>query len=145
MPTFLYLYEQYKFHAKLSWALKDVLTSRSGAGFAPLLWYFVHYSRPLGHLAGPVLRIVTAKSGESSGSVVESLTRDGGATGSSFTSVTALCPWARHITPSLVLVQPRTTRPHITDRLLMGRKESNKRTAESARYSFCGKGRSKLN
>ena len=34
-------------------------------------------------------------------------------------------PWARHIYPSLVLVQPRKTRPYITERLLMGRKESN--------------------
>ena len=29
------------------------------------------------------------------------------------------------INPSLVLVQPRKTRPYITERLLMGRKESN--------------------
>ena len=35
------------------------------------------------------------------------------------------CPWARHIYPSLVLVQPRKTRPCLTERLLMGRKESN--------------------
>ena len=27
--------------------------------------------------------------------------------------------------PSLVLVKPRKTRPYITERLLMGRKESN--------------------
>ena len=33
-------------------------------------------------------------------------------------------PWARHIYPSLVLVQPRKTRPCLTERLLMGRKES---------------------
>ena len=31
-------------------------------------------------------------------------------------------PWARHIYPSLVLVQPRKTRPYITERLLIGRK-----------------------
>ena len=31
----------------------------------------------------------------------------------------------RHIYPSLVLVEPRRTRPCITERLLMGRKESN--------------------
>ena len=62
---------------------------------------------------------------ERSGSVVECLTRDRGVAGSSLTSVTALCPWARHINPSLVLVQPRKTRPYITERLLMGRKESN--------------------
>ena len=32
-------------------------------------------------------------------------------------------PWARHIYPSLVLVQPRKTRPCSTERLLMGRIE----------------------
>ena len=37
-------------------------------------------------------------------------------------------PWARHIYPSLVLVQPKKTRPCLTDILLMGRKESNKPT-----------------
>ena len=69
--------------------------------------------------------IYIAVSGECSGSVVECLTRDGGAAGASLTGVTALCPWAKHINPSLVLVQPRKTRLFITDRLLMGRKESN--------------------
>ena len=34
-------------------------------------------------------------------------------------------PRARHIYPSLVLVQPRKTRPCLTERLLIGRKESN--------------------
>ena len=46
--------------------------------------------------------------------------------GSSLTGVIALCPWARHINPSLVLVPPRKTRPYLTERLLMGRKESNR-------------------
>ena len=32
---------------------------------------------------------------------------------------------SKNINPSLVLVQPRETRPFITERLLMGRKESN--------------------
>ena len=32
---------------------------------------------------------------------------------------------SKNINPSLVLVQPRKTRPFITGRLLMGRKESN--------------------
>ena len=32
---------------------------------------------------------------------------------------------SKTINPSLVLVQPRKTRPYITERLLMGRKESN--------------------
>ena len=57
--------------------------------------------------------------------VVDCLTLDRGAENSSLTGVTALCPWARHINPSLVLVQPRKTCPFITERLLMGRKESN--------------------
>ena len=34
-------------------------------------------------------------------------------------------PWARYIYPSLVLFQPRKTCPCLTERLLMGRKESN--------------------
>ena len=57
--------------------------------------------------------------------MVECLTRDRGAAGSSLTGVTVLCSLARHIKPSLVLVQPRKTHPFITERLLMGRKESN--------------------
>ena len=36
MPTFLYIYEQYKFHAQLSWALKDVITSGHEARFDTL-------------------------------------------------------------------------------------------------------------
>ena len=59
-----------------------------------------------------------------SGSVVECLTRDRGDACSSLTGVTALCPWANYINPSLVLVQPRKTRSYITERVLMGRKES---------------------
>ena len=70
-----------------------------------------------------------------SGSVVECLTRDREAAGSSLTGVTALCPWARHIYPSLVLVQPRKTRPCLTERLLMGRKESNQINKSSAIWS----------
>ena len=64
---------------------------------------------------------------ECSGSVVECLTGDRGAAGSSLTDVTASYPLARHINPSLVLVQPRKTRPYIIERLLMGRKESNQK------------------
>ena len=62
---------------------------------------------------------------EHSGSVVECLTRDQRAAVQA--SPVSLCcgPWARHIYPSLVLVQPRKTCPYITERLLMGRKESN--------------------
>ena len=72
---------------------------------------------------------------ERSGSVVECLTRDHGAEGSSLTGVTVLCPSARHIYPSLVLVQPRKTRSCLTERLLMGRKESNKKIPINTRGS----------
>ena len=58
--------------------------------------------------------------------MVECLFQGRRAVGLSLTGVTALCPWARHIYPSLILVQPRKTLPFITERLLMGRKESNK-------------------
>ena len=45
-------------------------------------------------------------------------------------SPASLCcgPWASHIYPSLVLVHPRKTRHCLTERLLMGHKESNKQT-----------------
>ena len=62
-----------------------------------------------------------------SGSMVEGLTRDREAAGLSLTGVIVLCPCARHINPSFVLVQPRKTHSYITERLLMGRKETNKK------------------
>ena len=60
--------------------------------------------------------------------MVECLTWDLGAVGLSLTSVTVLCPRARHIYPYLVLVQPRKTHPGITEKLLSGaeRIKSNK-------------------
>ena len=57
---------------------------------------------------------------EHSGSVVKCLAQDWEAIGSSLTGVTVLCPWARHIYPCLVLVQPRKTRPDISEELLTG-------------------------
>ena len=68
---------------------------------------------------------------ERSGSVVECLTRDQRAAGSSLTGVTALWSLSKNIYPSLVLVQPRKTCPCLTENLLMGHKESkqtNKQT-----------------
>ena len=65
---------------------------------------------------------------ERSGSVVECSTRDLGAAGSSLIGVTALWSLSKTHFPSLVLVQPRKTRPCLTERLLMGRKESIKQT-----------------
>ena len=46
--------------------------------------------------------------------------RDWGFAGLSLSGVTALCPWARHINPCLVLVQPRKISPSITEKLLTG-------------------------
>ena len=63
---------------------------------------------------------------EHSGSVVECLKRDRGAAGSSLNSVTAIWSLSKtYFCPSFVLVQPRKTHPCLTERLLMGRKESN--------------------
>ena len=39
---------------------------------------------------------------------------------------------SKNINSSLVLVQPRNTHPSITERLLMGRKESNQQTKEAS-------------
>ena len=44
---------------------------------------------------------------------------------SSLIGVAVLCPSARHIYPSLVLVQSRKTHPCLTERLLIVHKESN--------------------
>ena len=57
-------------------------------------------------------------------------------------SPASLCcgPWAIHIYPSLVVVQPKKTIPYITERLLMGRKESNqtnKSTRENPSSGVC--------
>ena len=46
---------------------------------------------------------------------------------------------SKNINPSLVLVQPRKTRPFITKRLLIGRKElnqSNKQDTKQTRHSY---------
>ena len=61
---------------------------------------------------------------ERSGQVVECLTGDRGDAGSSLTGVTEFVSLSKNINPSLVLAQPRKTRPFKTERLLMGRKES---------------------
>ena len=88
---------------------------------------------------------------ERSGSVVECLTQDQGAAGWSHTCVTALFPLARTLNSSLVQVQPKKTRPFITERFLMGRKESNqthknnisiqykRKMVKMANYFFSGK------
>ena len=60
-----------------------------------------------------------------SGSVVECFTGDQGPWVRASPASLSCGPWARHIYPSLVLVQPRKTHPCLAERLLMGRKESN--------------------
>ena len=57
---------------------------------------------------------------EGSGPVVEGLTQNRIAVGSSLTGVTALCPWARHINPWIVLVLHRNAHPNITEKSLTG-------------------------
>ena len=42
-------------------------------------------------------------------------------------------PWARLIYPSLVLVQPKKTCPCLTERLLMGCKESNQTNCSASK------------
>ena len=78
---------------------------------------------------------------ERSGSVVERLTQDRRAGGLSLTAVTALWSLSKtHLSnyPSLVLVQPRKTRPYITERLLMGRKESNQTNKHMSKCRIVG-------
>ena len=58
---------------------------------------------------------------ERSGSVVECLTRDRGFEPHRCRCAVSL---SKNINPSIELVQPRKTRPFISKRLLMGRKES---------------------
>ena len=43
----------------------------------------------------------------------------------------------KNINPSLVLVQPRKTCSFITERLLMGRKESNQTKKKKEYYCLC--------
>ena len=42
----------------------------------------------------------------------------------------------KNINPSFVLVQPRKTRPFVTERLLMGRKESNQTNKKHSNLTF---------
>ena len=62
---------------------------------------------------------------ERSGSVEECLTRDRGGRGFEPHQRHCAVSLSKNINPTLVLVQPSKTRPFITKRVLMGRKESN--------------------
>ena len=68
-----------------------------------------------------MFNLIPSDAMERSGSVVECLARDREVAGSSLTGVTALWSLSKTHLPSLVLVQPRKTRPCLTERLLMGR------------------------
>ena len=46
---------------------------------------------------------------------------------------------SKNINPSLVLVQPRKTRPFLTERLLMGRKESNQTNKQNRQGQKCSR------
>ena len=77
---------------------------------------------------------------ERSGSVVERLTRDRRDPGFEPHRRHCVVSLSKNINPSLVLVQPRKTCPFITERLLMGRKESNQtnkqQTAQMVGYCY---------
>ena len=64
--------------------------------------------------------------------------QDREAAGSSLTGVIGCGPCARHIYPSLVLVQPRKTCSCLTERLFMGRKESNQTRTKMIQYNVRG-------
>ena len=72
--------------------------------------------------------------------MVECLTRDGRVAGSSLTGVTALWSLSKTHYPSLVLVQPRKTRPCLTERLLMGHKELKQTNKTGADPGFLESG-----
>ena len=82
-------------------------------------------------------RIYLPKKRDCSGLVVECLTQNQGPQVQA--SPASLCcgPLARHIYPSLVLVQPRKTHPHLTKRFLMGCKESNQtKTSPNENFEY---------
>ena len=65
--------------------------------------------------------------------MVECLTQD---QGPSVRASPASLRCASRINPSLVLVQPRKTCPFITERLLMGRKESNQSNKQNKMFAY---------
>ena len=86
------------------------------------------------------------KGGKDQKSIKSSITPDPGYhMGSIKTQLNISMPHRRHcvvslsknINPSLELVQPRKARPFITERLLMGRKESNQTNKQKHQYIHC--------
>ena len=97
---------------------KDISIFSSGSHVVQPSWTFWSI------LVQGNMRTISVK-WERSGSVVECLTRDRGERVWASPASLRCGPWTRHIYPSLVLIQPRKTRPCLTERLLMGLKESN--------------------
>ena len=97
----------------LSIALKYVYTVVLSLSVFPSVFYAPCYLEGSG-----TVFLVQISCRERSGTVVECLSRDQGVAGLSITSVTALCPLAKHIYPCLVLVQTRKICPGITEKLL---------------------------
>ena len=73
---------------------------------------------------------------ELSGRVLDLRRRGWGGGGRASPASLRCGPCARHIYPSLNLVQPRKTRPCLTERLLMGRKNQTKQTQEFINFMF---------
>ena len=84
---------------------------------------------PQSQTAGKHVSHTTITRHQEGGSVVECLTGDRRAVGSSLTRRDCFVSLSKNINPSLVLAEPRKTCPFITDILLMGRKESNQKTS----------------
>ena len=59
------------------------------------------------------MQFISRHKDQTGGSLAECLTPDRGDVGSSLTSASAMCPLARHIYPSLVLIQSRKTHSYI--------------------------------
>ena len=89
-------------------------------------------------MAGSALLGLTQlqSSRERSGSVLDSRPRGRGFEPHRRHCVVSL---SKNINPSLVLVQPRKTRPFLTERLLMGRKELNQTKATGNNKKICCK------
>ena len=71
--------------------------------------------------------------------VVECLTRDKKVAGSIFTGITCVVSFSRHINACLLLVQPRKTRPDITEKNVdWDVKNKIKQTNNRAAHAACG-------
>ena len=93
----------------------------------------IYYSTVFDTVIDVFLNVIVHQKWELSGSVLDSRPK-----GRGFEPHRRHCvvSFSKNINPSLVLVQPRKTRPFITERLLMGSKES-KQTNKQIIKSVC--------